>query len=186
MELKTKRLVLRTITKDDVQDLISGLNNINVSRNLALVPFPYTQEDAIWWINKCSEEEKKKPRTDYNFSIEHFVDKRIIGSVDLSHVDEFNGTATLGYWLNEKYWKQGIMTEAVERLLEYAFQEIGLRRINVSAFVENDGSNALIKKMGFDEEGKRNKAVKSKADGKIHDEFIYGLLKINWKRKIIL
>lgn len=183
MRLKTDRLILRDIRVEDLDDLISGLNNINVSGRLARVPYPYTIKDAKWWISKCEEEAKKKPRTEYNFFIELTEESRLIGSADFADVNKFNGTATLGYWLNQNYWRRGIMQEAVTRVIDYGFNSIKLRRINVSAFVDNDGSNGLIKKLGFNYEGMRKAFHRSMSDGKLHDENIYGLLKKDWKRK---
>lgn len=182
MRLETKRLILREINEEDEKDLIENINNLNVSRYLVLVPYPYKKKDAKWWINKCKKNAKEKPRTNYNFNIELKLKRGIIGAVGLGKVDKFQGTATLGYWLGEKYWKQKIMSEATKEVLDFAFNRLKLRRINVSAYIKNKPSNNLIKKMGFKHEGMKRKAVKVKSTGKICDENIYGLLKEGWKK----
>ena len=74
------------------------------------------------------------------------------------------------------------MTEALREVLNFAFNKLRLRRINISAFPRNNGSNGLIKKMDFKFEGKRRKNIRSKATKKIHDENIYGLLKEEWRK----
>ena len=53
MYLETKRLILRAWENKDVNDLIEGLNNIEVSKWLAMVPFPYDESHALYWINHC-------------------------------------------------------------------------------------------------------------------------------------
>lgn len=59
MELHTKRLILREWQKSDVDDLVEGLNNFEVSKWLAYVPYPYTKEHAERWIEYCLENAKK-------------------------------------------------------------------------------------------------------------------------------
>jgi [ribosomal protein S5]-alanine N-acetyltransferase len=183
MKLTTKRLVLREVTPKDAKDLIGTINNINISKWLLVVPYPYTMKDARWWINHCKEASKEKPRKRYNFFIELKGNSSIIGAVGLTNVDRFQGTATIGYWLSQDFWRQGIMREAVIAVLDYAFGKLKLRRINVEAFAGNEGSNGLIKKLGFRYEGLRKEVCRCKATGKIHDEYIYGLLRREWKSK---
>jgi len=177
----TKRIILRDINPEDEKDLIRNINNLEVSKYLILVPHPYTKKDAKWWINNCEKAAKEKPRKKYSFSIELKSKKGVIGAVGLEKIDFFQGTATIGYWLGEDYWRQGIMQEATRAVIDYAFKKLKLRRIDVEAFAENKGSNALIKKLGFKYEGTMKKKCRAKATGKIHDAHFYGLLKNNWK-----
>lgn len=97
MKLTTKRLVLRLPTMGDIEDIIENINNLKVSGNLLVVPYPYKVNDAKWWINHCKGQEKSKPRKSYEFNIELKSEKRVIGRVGLSHLDKYQGTATLGY-----------------------------------------------------------------------------------------
>ncbi|MDE1834637.1 MAG: hypothetical protein KGH64_04830, partial [Candidatus Micrarchaeota archaeon] len=60
MRLETKRLILRDWNKNDIDDLIDGLNNYDVSKWLTLVPYPYTKKDAKNWITHCLKESNKK------------------------------------------------------------------------------------------------------------------------------
>ncbi|MEK6952154.1 MAG: GNAT family protein [Nanoarchaeota archaeon] len=183
MKIETRRLILRRIEKKDIPDLIQNINNLNVSRYLLVVPYPYTLKDARWWVEHCKETEKEKTRNDYSFNIELKSEKKIIGSIGLTHVDSFQGTAEVGYWLGEKYWRQGMMSEALTVILNLAFEKLKLRRINLFAYKENKASNALARKFDFIYEGMKRMAVRAKSTGKIHDENIYGLLKEEWKRK---
>jgi len=59
MKLETKRLILREWNKKDVNDSVQGLNNLEVSKWLALVPYPYTNKDAEKWINYCIKAARK-------------------------------------------------------------------------------------------------------------------------------
>jgi len=74
------------------------------------------------------------------------------------------------------------MTEAAKKAIEFAFNSLGLTRINVYAATENIASNATIKKLGFVFEGMQRKAMRSKATGVLHDKNAYGLLKEDWEK----
>ena len=93
------------------------------------------------------------------------------------------GVAEIGFWLDEQYWRQGIMTEAARAYIEFAFNMVGLRRLEAGAFRENIASKRLLtRKLDFKPEGMKREGVKSGATGKIHDQSIYGLLKRGWEK----
>ena len=177
MKLETKRLNLREWKDSDKESLIENINNINVTKNLLVVPYPYTKKDAEWWINRCKENSKRKNKDKYDFAIILKSGKEAIGGIGLDNIDKFQGIAEVGYWLGEKYWRQGLMSEALEEILNFAFNNLKLRRITLYAFVENIASNELAKKLGFRFEGMHRKVAKTKSDGRIHDSNAYGLLK---------
>lgn len=183
MRLTTKRLILRPIAKKDSKALIESVNNIKVSRYLLAVPYPYRMKDAKWWINHCAKLLKEKPRESYEFAIELKSEKKQIGGIAVNHIDKFQGKATIGYWLGEKYWKQNYGSEALKALINFAFDKLKLRRLEAGVFKENMASAKLLEKHGFKKEGIRKESHRSKATGKIHDEICYGLLNKNYKIK---
>jgi len=178
----TDRLVLRSITDKDLKDLIENINNLNISKYLLVVPYPYTKKDAKYWINHCSKEMKKKSRKSCEFVIELKSEKRLIGGIGLSKIDNFQGKAEIGYWIGEKYWRQGIGSEALKVLLDFAFDKLKLRRLEANVYTENEASARLLEKFGFVKEGLGRKSQRCKATGKIHDSYFYGLLKEDYKR----
>jgi len=182
MRLKTQRLILRSPAKKDIKDLVEGLNNLEVSRTFGAVPHPYTTRDALRWINKCSKEFRKKEKESYQFGIELKSERKLIGGVGLDHIDYFNGAASIGYWVNKEYWKQGIISEAMKPVINLAFNKLKLRRIYLYAHVPNKPSNNVAKKFGFTLEGTLRKSHKSKATGEIYSANMYGLLKEDWTK----
>jgi len=183
MKLTTRRLILREPTMRNAGDIVEGINNLNISKWLLVVPYPYTLKDAKWFINHCREKAKEKPRKSYLFNMELKSEKTLIGGCGISDVNRDQGTAELGYWLAEPYWRQGYTSEAVRKLINYSFDTLKLRRLIIPAYSTNNGSNGLAKSLGFKKEGCLRKAVVCKATGKIHDENIWGLLKEEWKRR---
>jgi len=186
MDFSTPRLKIREFEKKDVPSLIEHINDLEVSKYLRLVPHPYTEKDADWFINKCIDDSRKKPRTTYDFAIAlkgNGSEDKVIGGIALTGVDSFEGKAEIGFWLGKKHWRQGLMTEAVNCMINFAFNKLFLRRMDWHAFVENEASNALAKKMGFTFEGTSRKDGRSKADGAVHDRNCYGLLKEEWMKR---
>ncbi len=61
-QLETERLILREWKDEDINDLIEGLNNLNISKWLAFVPYPYTEKDAKNYIDRT------KNSNDYEFA----------------------------------------------------------------------------------------------------------------------
>lgn len=184
MRLETKRLLLREWSKRDVADLVEGLNNLNVTTWLAFAPFPYTKKDATEWIDHCITNSKKKNRDSYEFAIELKSEKKVIGGVSLNNINTFQGTAGGGIWINEKYHGQGYGSEAFGERLRFAFEDLGLRRLENGFLKGNPSSFEMQKKFGYKIEGMRRKGLVCKADGKLKDEYITGLLKSDWRKKI--
>ena len=95
MKLRTKRLLLRQIERKDIESLVRNINNLNVSRWLLVVPYPYRRKDAIWYINNCRKKAREKPRKDYNFAIELLEEKAVIGGISINKIDRYQKTATV-------------------------------------------------------------------------------------------
>lgn len=179
--LETQKLILRDLEKGDEKTLQQKINDLDISKYLLVVPHPYSIEDSKWFVNKCIQEAKKEERTSYNFAIVSKENNELMGVIGLTEIDFFQGTGTIGYWLEKKYHRQGFMFEAAKEVLRFAFEDLNLRRLDVAAFVNNYASNNLIKKLGFEFEGLRKEKDISKASGEINDTNEYGLLKRNWK-----
>lgn len=181
--METKRLILRSYRKSDAMDIWAHINNLQVSKYLIPVPYPYSLKDARAFIQSAIKRGRKKPQTTYHFGITLKPKGKVIGGIGVHEVDRFNGTATIGYWLGQTYWRNGYMTEALERVLGFGFKTLKLRRIHISAFTENKASNALIRKVGFGYEGQMKRHVRDKATGKIHDLNFYGMMREDFLKR---
>jgi [ribosomal protein S5]-alanine N-acetyltransferase len=183
MRLESERLILRVPRENEAESLVASINNPNVVRYLSKVPFPYGIKDAKGFIKKSREKARKKKKEDFAFSIQLKSEKGIVGGIGLHEYEEYPGIAEIGYWIAEEHWKKGLMSEAVEKILQYGFQEVGLRRIVLKAAEVNGGSNAIAKKFGFSLEGKLRQGMKSRVDKQIYDVNVYGLLKSEWESR---
>lgn len=174
VRLETERLILREWQDSDIDDLVEGLNNLNVSKWLAFVPYPYTKDDAKTYIDRT------KNSKDYEFAIELKGENKVIGNVTLSGISQIHGTAGGGIWLNEKYQGMGYGIEAFNKRIDFAFNELKLRRLENGYFEGNEASKHMQEKLGYKSEGIRRKKFICMATGKIEDEYINGLLKEEW------
>lgn len=182
MGLQTKRLKLRDFEESDTKELVDIISNINITKFLAVVPHPYDKEDAKGFIDKCQKRADKDPRPGYNFAIENKGTEELLGSISIGKKKKDNEVGIMGYWLGEEHWRKGYMSEAMKKLLEFAFEELEMRRVQAEVYTKNTASQKLLEKFDFKKEGVRRQGQKVKATGKVHDVIMYGLLKDNYQK----
>lgn len=182
MKLETERLILRPIKNSDRESIVENINDINVSKWLLVVPYPYTEKDAMDWIKISKSKWRTKEKKEYNFGIELKDIGKIIGGIGINKIDNRQGKASVGYWLGKKHHRKGYASEALREILNFAFNEIGLRRIEAGVFEGNPSSGKLLEKFGSKQEGMKRLAYKCMADDKIKNEICYGLLKEEYKK----
>lgn len=110
----------------------------------------------------------------YAFLIFEHTQDRLIGGININNVTRGAAQcATLGYWLDEAQQGQGYMTEAARLALDFAFYGAGLARMNAATLVHNVKSQAMLKRLGFDEEGFAKAYIQ--IDGLRQDHVLFGL-----------
>jgi ribosomal-protein-alanine N-acetyltransferase len=118
----------------------------------------------------------------YSFFLLRNEDDRLLGGIGLSNVRRgVAETASLGYWTGQPHIRQGYMVEAIELILAYAFDRLGLHRIEAACLPSNAPSRSLLAKSAFREEGyaKRYLCI----DGRWQDHVLYALLVEEWQAK---
>lgn len=173
--LQTERLVLRPWGPQDVSDLVEGLGELSVAQWLAFVPHPYTVEHAQAWVDRC-----QNLTADFEFAIELKKEGKVIGGTSLNRVDKLHGTAGGGIWLNRSYQGRGLGREAFGERVRFAFEGLGLRRLDNGYFAGNVASEAMLTSLGYKHEGIRRQAFRCMADSQIKDEHLMGLLREDW------
>ena len=166
--IKSKNLTLRPYRKGDEESLRKHINSKEVSRFMSTVPFPYKISDAHYWINHNSKLDKSKNKKEINFAVE--INNNVVGGIGLMHIAR-NHKAEIGYWLGKNYWGKGIMTESIKLVLDYAFNELKLKRVYAKVFINNKSSVNVLGKNDFKLEGILKKEL-SKKD-KLFDVYIY-------------
>lgn len=163
---------LRPWRIEDAETLTKAANNPKIAANLRnAFPYPYTLEDANWFINDCI---SKGNSHQLAWAIE--IDGKAVGSIGIFVMnDVYEKSAELGYWLSEEYWRLGIMSQAVQIICREAFQTFDIVRIFAEPFAHNAGSRGVLEKAGFTCEGTmRNGVCKN---GQIYSYCMYSLLR---------
>ncbi len=99
----------------------------------------------------------------------------LVARLGLTGIDPVNLSAELGYMLREDFEGNGLMTEAAHALLSYALGRGGLHRVFAYADVENEGSQQVLERLGFQREGTVRHMV-CHPEGGWRDHHVYGLL----------
>jgi ribosomal-protein-serine acetyltransferase len=102
------------------------------------------------------------------------VDGRIAGTAGFHAVDWVARATSIGYWLSEDRQGRGLMTMAVRALVDLAFAEWRLHRVEIRAAVANTRSRAIPERLGFREEGVLREA--ERVGDRYYDLVVYGLL----------
>ena len=116
----------------------------------------------------------------YSFLIFKTDDKTLLGGINIGNVRRgVSQSASLGYWIGEKYSRNGYMIEALKLLIPSLFVDLRLNRIEAATLEENIASKNLLKKIGFKKEGVLRKYLK--INGNWRDHILYGLLESDFK-----
>lgn len=121
---------------------------------------------------------QKETRLDsaYVFFVLRESDDALLGGCTLSNVRRgVTQCCTLGYWIGEKFARQGYMTAAVRALIPFVFRTLGLHRIEASCLVDNDASKSLLARTGFRQEGLARRYLM--INGQWADHLLFALLK---------
>jgi ribosomal-protein-alanine N-acetyltransferase len=144
--LRTKNYTLRRYRMTDAPVAAENLANRKINYWLSSIPTPYRLKDAQEWIAKTMREYRKKQPKKIVWVIE---DKgEMIGAVGI-HSIVFGHKAEIGYWLSDKAWGRGVMTEVVKEVTGYAMKEFKLIRLEARVYKDNYGSEKVLLKNGF-------------------------------------
>lgn len=149
--IKTERLIMSSPHVSDLEKIKSILNtNEDYSKNTVNIPYPYTIENAKFWLNLA--EVGIKNQNQFIFVIRLKNTNELIGGIDLGVNKQFH-KAELGYWLDKKHWNNGFATEATKAIINFGFKELNLKRIFATHFEENLSSGRVMEKAGMKKEG---------------------------------
>lgn len=150
---ETERLIIRRFRIEDAQDVYECCNDYEVVKTTLGLPWPYTLEMAKGWIEKHPEREKLGQSYEFAICLKENPDKAI-GCISLMDIHPVAKRAEMGYWVNRKFWKQGIATEAAKFMLKFGFEELGLHSVIARYFDINPASGRVMEKCGMTYVGK--------------------------------
>lgn len=166
--------LLRPVRPSDAEALASYADNRKIWENVKdAFPHPYTVGHARDFIEYLQRHEEE-----IVFAID--VEGEMAGSIGLKHkTDVYRINRELGFWLGEPFWGRGIVSEAVNLVVDYGFRQTEALRIYAEVYAHNRGSMRVLERNGFRREAVLRQAVIK--DEKIEDLHIFALLKSEWE-----
>ena len=148
-EIKTNRLFFRKIELSDKDVILFLRTDETVTKFIERPESRKTKNvsDAIKFINEVNKYIKINKSITWGITLKN--DPKIIGTICLWNFSENNKIAEVGYDLNPKYHKQGIMNETLKEIIDYGFKELKLDKIEAFTHTENEASKKLLQKNGF-------------------------------------
>lgn len=176
--LETERLLLRRFRPDDWQDLYAYLSDEAVVRYE-----PY----GVFSEEECRDAAIRRSRQDAFWAVCLRGSGRLIGNVYFQRQEPADFlTWEIGYVFNPAYGGKGYATESCRKVIDYAFSELGARRVIARCNPENARSWRLIERLGMRREGHLRKNSYHKRDGQgrpiWHDSFEYAILAEEWAK----
>ena len=137
----------------------------------------YSIEDAQKHIKKHAESFANNE----GFETGIWLKGELAGCIRFNYIDWNHKTTELGYWIGASYQGQGLATKACRALIEYAFNDLGLNRVEIRSIAENQRSRAIAERLGFKREG----VIRQARWLKDHyvDHVVYGMLASEWGSK---
>ncbi len=150
--LVTERLTLRAFRPEDAANLHSLLNDWEVCRSLAAVPYPYLRESADAWVAFAAKSLASGEAYHLVVAGREGDQETVVGGVGL-RIDRATRVGHLGYWVAKRYWQHGVASEAAGRLAHWALANLDLQELRASVATDNGGSIAVLRKIGFKHTG---------------------------------
>jgi ribosomal-protein-alanine N-acetyltransferase len=113
-----------------------------------------------------------KEDSSYPFFVFRSEDNKLLGSCIISNVRR--GVAqncSLGYWIGKEFASKGWMSEAVRACVPFAFDRLGLHRIEAACLLSNEPSQRLLRRVGFIQEGVARKYLRINGEWQDHLQF---------------
>lgn len=172
-------LYLRLLTTKDKETLFQLVDE---SRD-------YLRKWLPWVDQTQSAEQYKQIITEWNIAFARnesltlaiVSEGNMVGIISFHPIDWVNRRVELGYWLAPKYEGNGYMTKACQAMLQIAFEEYDLHRVEIHCIKENERSRAVARRLGMKEEGILKDSIW--VYDQPYDRVIYGITRNEWMKK---
>jgi len=143
-EIESTRVLLRKLSLADKMAIFENYSDVDIYKNFMDKPFEKIEQAENLIKSFNSEFEKKEGIT---WAIDVKKDRICVGTISIVIIDE--ESAEIGYDLKKEYWGQGIMSEALKKVIEFSRKELLLKRLKADTYTSNNRSCSLLKNNGF-------------------------------------
>jgi len=165
---------LTQIYQSDRACIARYINDPEIYNNTLVIPYPYSEEDAEFYINMVQDAEKEE-RVHKSWAIRH-QNGEMVGGIGLLYNDGLDShRSELGYWISRHLWGKGIMTQVVKTFTDYILENTDLIKLCATVFETNKASARVLEKVGYESEGFLKKHYLK--DGKYLNGVAYAIIK---------
>ena len=175
--LETPRLILRRFTDNDLEPFLAYRSDPEVSRYQGWSE-PYTREMAEEFIREMKTRQPGKLGQWFQWAIELRASGEMLGDCAFYLLERDASQAEIGVTLSRAHQGQGYAQEAIQRLLEYLFDDLGLHRVCANCDPENLPAWQILERMGFRREAYFVESLWFK--GRYASEYWYAMLSLEW------
>lgn len=180
VELKVdSEIVLKEIELSDAEDIFKLIDSDreNLRIWLSFVDSTKEIEDTKDFIRSIL----FLPEDIRDFVAVIIYNEQKIGLIGFKLTDFVNKKTEIGYWISKEFENKGIVTKSVVKMINYAFNNLELNRIQIKCGIGNEKSSKIPKKLNFKFEGIERSA--ELLNGKFIDAEVYSILKDEWTFK---
>ena len=177
-ELRGEHVTLRAWRQSDIPTLIEGMTDVAVEGATRRPPRGFTYDDAEQWLRQ--QEIGRVSRQRMNLAVATPYRDTALGLIGLNAFEWDNQSAWVGYWMLPAARGRGLTTTALRMLCPWAFDELGLERLQLTTAPDNEASQRLAERCGFVREGLMRSHLR-RVDGR-RDSVLYSLLPSDLKR----
>lgn len=145
-EIETERLLLKNISYEDRAFILNQFSNDSINRYLFDAEPLNSLDEAHELINFYLQPE---PRMQHRWILTLKNNSAKIGTCGFHCWDKNLNCVDIGYDLQEEYWGQGLMSEALNAILDFAQNEMKVRQVHAHIYVDNSKSIRLVERFGF-------------------------------------
>ena len=142
-----EKIELRLLKANDAQELYTliDLNRDFLRQWLPWLDSVTDKDDSVIFIEKSNEDYESKNGIQAGI----WYEDKLVGVIGFHKFDWVNKATSIGYWMGSNYQKRGIMTKACKAMVNYAFKELELHRLEIRCAMGNDSSRDIPKRLGM-------------------------------------
>ncbi|TMB53490.1 MAG: GNAT family N-acetyltransferase [Chloroflexi bacterium] len=173
--LRGERVWLRPLEERDMPAYVAGMNDTEVG-GMAGYKWPLSVAQATSWLERTLEESKSG--RGFFFAVCELGDDQFIGTVWLKEVNLVDGNAELAIFMDRDHIGSGYGSDAQRAILGFAFLNLGLQRVWLTAYAANERAIRSYERLGFRHEGRLRKSWRGPRG--LEDTVLMGILWDEW------
>ena len=173
--IRTKRLTLRAAKMSDAEDLYEYSRDPAVAKHVLWDAHTSIHQTRAYIRYLIRQYKNGQPSS---FVISITETGKVVGTIGFMWIQQENRSAEVGYSLSRRYWNQGIMSEALQAVVEFGFTKLNLNRIEAQHECDNPASGKVMLHAGMRHEGTLRQRIYNK--GRYADVDLYAIVRSDY------